>query len=42
MFKALIEPFKHPKLDLGLGEGRSFGAASSRKPQAKAKIGRLR
>ncbi|WP_438491272.1 ABC transporter ATP-binding protein [Paenibacillus sp. IHBB 3054] len=37
MFKALIEPFKHPKLDLGLGEGRSFGAASSRKPQAKAK-----
>lgn len=37
MFKALIEPFKHPKLDLGLGEGRSFGAASNRKPQAKAK-----
>lgn len=37
MFKALIEPFKHPKLELGLGEGRSFGAASSRKPQAKAK-----
>ncbi|WP_379140676.1 ABC transporter ATP-binding protein [Paenibacillus sp. sgz500992] len=37
MFKALIEPFKHPKLDLALGEGRSFGAASNRKPQAKAK-----
>lgn len=37
MFRALTEPFKHPKLDLGLGEGRSFGAAGGRKPKARAK-----
>lgn len=37
MFRALTDPFRHPKLDLGLGEGRSFGTAAGRKPKAKAK-----
>lgn len=35
MFKALIEPFRHPKLEVGLGEGKIFGAMGSRKPKAK-------
>lgn len=37
MFKALIEPFRHPKLEVGLGEGKVFGAMGARKPKAKAK-----
>ncbi|SET56557.1 ABC transporter ATP-binding protein [Paenibacillus sp. NFR01] len=37
MFKALIEPFQHPRPEFTLGEGRSFGSASGRKPKAKAK-----
>ncbi|WP_151734368.1 ABC transporter ATP-binding protein [Paenibacillus tengchongensis] len=40
MFKALIEPFRHPKLGLGLGEARGLGAANSRKPKAKARDSR--
>ncbi|QSF43594.1 ABC transporter ATP-binding protein [Paenibacillus tianjinensis] len=37
MFKALLEPFRHPKLELGLGEGKSFGSPAGRKPKARAK-----
>lgn len=37
MFKALIEPFRHPKLELGLGEGRSLGSAAGRKPKTQPK-----
>lgn len=46
MFKALIEPFRYPKLELGLGEAKVFGAMGSRKPKAKvnnwsATLGRI-
>lgn len=37
MFKALIEPFRHPKPNFELGVGRSLGTASGGKPKAKAK-----
>lgn len=37
MFRALIEPFRHPKLGLGLGDARSFGSPGGNKPKAKAK-----
>ncbi|WP_339218889.1 ABC transporter ATP-binding protein [Paenibacillus sp. FSL H8-0332] len=37
MFKALIEPFRYPKLDVGHGEAKIFGAMGSRKPKTKAK-----
>ncbi|ULO09172.1 ABC transporter ATP-binding protein [Paenibacillus sp. 19GGS1-52] len=37
MFKALVEPFRHPKPVIELGEGRSLGSATGRKPKAKAK-----
>lgn len=37
MFKALVEPFRHPKPVIELGTGRSLGSATGRKPKAKAK-----
>lgn len=36
MFKALLEPFRHPKPVIELGAGRSLGSAGG-KPKAKAK-----
>lgn len=36
MFKALLEPFRHPKLVIELGAGRSLGSVGG-KPKAKAK-----
>ncbi|CQR57052.1 ABC transporter ATP-binding protein [Paenibacillus riograndensis] len=37
MFKALLEPFRHPRLNVGLGDAASFGSPGGRKPKAKAK-----
>ncbi|WP_339319740.1 ABC transporter ATP-binding protein [Paenibacillus sp. FSL R10-2734] len=37
MFKALLEPFRHPKPVIELGAGRSLGSAAGGKPKAKAK-----
>ncbi|MNO73472.1 putative ABC transporter ATP-binding protein [compost metagenome] len=37
MFKAILEPFRHPKPVIELGAGRSFGSAAGGKPKAKAK-----
>ncbi|WP_039835039.1 ABC transporter ATP-binding protein, partial [Paenibacillus sonchi] len=37
MFKALLEPFRHPKLNVGLGDAASFGSPRGRKPKATAK-----
>ncbi|WP_379162029.1 ABC transporter ATP-binding protein [Paenibacillus sp. sgz5001063] len=37
MFKALLEPFRHPKLNVGLGDAASFGSPGGRRPKAKAK-----
>ncbi len=37
MFKTLLEPFRHPKLNVGLGDPASFGSPRGRKPKAKAK-----
>ncbi|MRN53526.1 ABC transporter ATP-binding protein [Paenibacillus monticola] len=37
MFKALVEPFRHPKPVIELGAGRSLGSVTGRKPKAKAK-----
>lgn len=37
MFKAILEPFRHPKPVIELGAGRSLGSAAGRKPKAKAK-----
>ncbi|WP_313639798.1 ABC transporter ATP-binding protein [Paenibacillus sp.] len=37
MFKALFEPFRHPKPVIELGAGRSLGSAAGGKPKAKAK-----
>jgi ATP-binding cassette subfamily B protein len=37
MFKAILEPFRHPKPVIELGAGRSLGSAAGGKPKAKAK-----
>lgn len=37
MWKALLEPFRHPKPTFELSAGSSFGTPSGRKPKARAK-----
>ncbi|MBT2290718.1 ABC transporter ATP-binding protein [Paenibacillus albidus] len=37
MFKALLEPFRHPRPVIELGAGKILGTGSGRKPKAKAR-----